>query len=112
MTKKTTLLTKAQKRFNKATQGKTTKFGLTIPGKGLTVREALTRYQAGTLQEQILDYYYDAYDFPGEEIPPDFRHMTRIDQLALLADKREEVINLGAKLKAHDANKPEPTPTT
>ena len=64
---------------------------LTDPGKALKPREAYERYRAGTLQENTLKFYYDAYDFPGEEVPPDYTTMTKIDQLKLLAEKRKQV---------------------
>lgn len=69
------------------------KISITDPGRGLTVREAYTRYKGGTLEEKTIGFYYDAYDFPGEETPPDFTRMTRLEQLQLLAEKRLEVKN-------------------
>ena len=64
---------------------------LTVPNKGLKVREALERYRAGTLEENTLAYYYDAYEFEGEDNIPDFTTMTPIEKLQLLAQKRKEV---------------------
>lgn len=64
---------------------------LTVPNKGLRVREAIERYKTGTLEEKSLAYYYDAYQFDGEEAPPDFTRMTKIEQLRLLSEKRKEV---------------------
>ena len=71
----------------------------TMTGKALTTRKAIERLRAGTLEEKISGYYHDAHVFPDEADIPDFNRMTRLQRLALLRKKQDQVKDLEKDLQ-------------
>ena len=64
---------------------------LVVPGMAIEPQEAYRRYNAGTLQDHIENFYYDNVMFPGEEEIPDLSKYTRLERLELMGQKREQL---------------------